>query len=295
MLSFVPVAQTEPVQGIDLEEIQFRLEKFKRKEHSLRRTLEKGQTKSERLHLRVVARGRAYYRASRGLPGGDFLEHAVRVERLRQGLMSDLSALEKLKTQKVAVDRRLMLLRERRAPLELERSAAGLARDALLSKQERDRAFQMAFSTSGARPDYTAVYSAGARMDFDGSSFASMRGQLPFPLPGRAEVERVKLSHAEGEGLILRAALGTPARAVFAGRVAYADVYAEYGKTVILDHGDDYFTVTAGLEKIDVRVGEDVPQSTRLGLAGTSGPRAKIYFEIRRKNDTLSPGEWLGI
>jgi septal ring factor EnvC (AmiA/AmiB activator) len=108
-------------------------------------------------------------------------------------------------------------------------------------------------------------------------------------------VERVKLSYADGPGLFLRAAIGTPARAVFGGRVAYADVYSEYGKTVILDHGNDYFTVTAGLDKIDVKVGDDLPQSARLGLSGTSGPTGKIYFEIRKKDETLSPGEWLGI
>jgi septal ring factor EnvC (AmiA/AmiB activator) len=122
-----------------------------------------------------------------------------------------------------------------------------------------------------------------------------MRGRLPFPLLGRAEIEQVKLPHADGPGLILRAAIGTPARAVFGGRVAYADNYAEYGRTVILDHGDDYFTVTAGLEKIDVTVGEDIPQNARLGLAQAVGATAQIYFEIRRKSESLTPGEWLGI
>ena len=122
-----------------------------------------------------------------------------------------------------------------------------------------------------------------------------MRGKLPFPLPGRAEIERVKLPYAAGPGLILRAAIGTPARAVFGGRVAYADEYAEYGRTVIIDHGDDYFTVTAGLDKIDVQVGDDVPQGARLGLSGAAGPTGKVYFEIRLKDQTLPPGEWLGI
>ncbi len=281
--------------SIDLDGLEYRLEQLKNKEHSLRRVLEQGQTDSERLHRRVVARGRAYYRASRGLPGGDFLEYAVKVERLRKGLLIDLARLEAIKMKRKSAGRSLTLLRERRAPLELERTAAGRARDALLSRGERERAFQMAFSASGARTDHTAVYSSGSQVAFEGRRFASLRGQLPFPLPGRAEVEIVKMPYAAGEGVILRAALATPARAVFSGRVAYADEYSKYGKTVIVDHGDDYFTVTSNLSRIEVKVGDDIPQSARLGLAGAEGGRSKIYFEIRRKDETLSPGEWLGI
>jgi septal ring factor EnvC (AmiA/AmiB activator) len=210
-------------------------------------------------------------------------------------LLSDLERIDQIKEEAAGTDQKLEMLRERRAPLEIERSAAGRARDALLARAERERAFQLAFSSSAGSADHTAVYSPGTQLDLLESSFGSMMGKLPFPLPGRAEVERVRLPHAEGPGLILLGAVGTPARAVFGGRVAYADDYPEYGRTVILDHGDDYFTVTAGLEKIDVRVGDDLPQSARLGVSGTAGPVGKIYFEIRRKDETLSPGEWLGI
>lgn len=299
LLLWARVGQTEPQdgaeRGIDLNRLEHKLEMLKRKEHSLQRRLEEGQTEADRLQRRVILRGRAYYRASRGLPGDDFLEYAVRVERLRQGLMTDLKRLEEIRKERKGAGRNLALLRERREPLEVERQAVGRARDALLSRQERERSFQMAFSSSGARPDHTAVYSAGAQLDLAGTTFESMMGQLPFPMPGRTEVEQVKLPFASGPGLILRSSLGTPARAVFAGRVAFADEYSEYGRTVILDHGSGYFTVTAGLEQIEVKVGDDLPQSARLGVAGSAGGMSKIYFEIRREQQTLSPGEWLGI
>ncbi len=79
------------------------------------------------------------------------------------------------------------------------------------------------------------------------------------------------------------------------GRVAYADEYPEYGKTVLLDHGDGYFTVTAGLGSIEVRVGEDLPAGARLGLCGNAGTQGRIYFEVRQGTETLHPGEWFGI
>lgn len=296
----VAMAQASPQssaidENLDLDGLEFRLEQLKRKEHSLQSILDRGRSDEDRLKLRIIARGRAYFRLSKRPPGADFFEHAVKVERLRRGLLTDLARIEEIKKERAGNDRRLSMLRERRAPLEIERSAAGRARDALLARAERERAFQLAFSSSGVSSDHTAVYSPGTQLDVLGNSFSSMLGKLPFPLPGRAEVERVRLPYADGPGLILKGAIGTPARAVFGGRVAYADQYAEYGLTVIVDHGEDYFTVTAGLEKIDVEVGDDLPQSARLGVAGTAGPVGQIYFEIRRKDETLPPGQWLGI
>ena len=43
---------------------------------------------------------------------------------------------------------------------------------------------------------------------------------------------------------------GSVVRAVQAGRVAFADTYAAYGRTVILDHGAGYYTVSANLGSI---------------------------------------------
>lgn len=280
----------------DVDRLEHRLETIKRKEHSLRRAFEQAKSEAEKLHARILVRGRAYYRATRGLPGDSFMEHAVRVERLRQGLLKDVRRLNQLQDENRGRDHKLALLEERRAPLELEQHAAGRARDALLSRQERERAFEMAFSNSvGSRSDHTAVYSAGIEGTLLESSFGRMRGRLPFPVPGRAEIERVEFKFARGPGLVLRSALGTPARAVFQGRVAFADEYPEYGKTVILDHGDGYFTVSSRLDSIEVAVGDDVPATARLGLCGTAGGMSQLYFEVRSQNETLPPGDWLGI
>jgi septal ring factor EnvC (AmiA/AmiB activator) len=93
----------------------------------------------------------------------------------------------------------------------------------------------------------------------------------------------------------MRVPLGSPVRSVFPGRVAFADEYSDYGTTVILDHGDGYFTVSANLKVIDVRVGDDVGASSRIGSVGDTGEGSLLYFEIRRGTDTLNPAEWFGI
>jgi septal ring factor EnvC (AmiA/AmiB activator) len=91
---------------------------------------------------------------------------------------------------------------------------------------------------------------------------------------------------------------GATARSVAAGRVAFADVYDDYGLTVILDHGDSYYSVYGGLGRVDVRVGESAPENARLGTLGSGNDGklpAVLYFEIRRRADTIDPGPWLGL
>lgn len=282
-------------EDLDLHGVERKIEDIRRKEHSLRQVLEQDQGELERIKKRVIARGRAYYRLSRAAPRGDFFEYAVQVERLRQALLSDMRRMRRLQEEKTKLGRGLAYLKNRRAPLEVESAAAGQARDALLSKRERERAFELAFSSSRGAKDHTAVYSAAFDLPVSGQSFADMLGRLPFPLPGRAEVEAVRHDYADGPGLVMRASAGAPARAVYSGRIAFADTYPSYGKTVILDHGDDYFTVTSHLSKIDVEVGDELPAGSRLGVSSKHGGMGEIYFEIRRGRETLPPGEWFGI
>lgn len=281
---------------LDEHALERRLAALEREQHALERSLSEAEREWTELRQRVVARGRAYYRLSRDGPTEDWMEHAVRVERLRRGLLADLQRMRELTERRRAQSAQLELVRERRAPLAAERGNFEQMRQALLSQREREEAFQRAFSETRMAP-HTAIYAAGPSVDVaDGAGFVQMRGRLPFPLPGRAEIEQVRRRWADGPGLVMRAPMATSVRAVFGGRVAFADEYADYGKTVILDHGEGYYTVSANLGVIEVQVGEQIAAGARLGAlgAGAAG-RGELYFEVRRGSDTLSPAEWFGI
>ncbi len=282
---------------LDLDLIDRELDRLRRQEHSLRRVLEEDKSELEQLRARIVVRGRAYYRLSRSIKGENLFEHAVRLERLRQALLRDMRQVDHLATKQRQAGRGIAMLERKKAPLEVEVAAAGRARDALLSQSERERAFQLAFSASRGPSDHTAVYSAGASLDMEvaAQGFGAMRGRLPFPVPGRAEVQAVRRDYADGPGLVMRSRVGAPARSVFSGRVAFSDEYPNYGRTVIIDHGDGYFTVTAGLSSLDVKVGEEIPAGSRLGMTSTVGAQGELYFEVRQHAETLPPGQWFGI
>jgi murein hydrolase activator len=259
--------------------------------------------KLDLVRKRMRARGRAYYRLIRAglLPaGGGFdalVDHAAHVERARMALERDVAAEASLMHRTTEIDARLARLRESRAPLELQREAMSRARAALQETEERRSAFARAFETS-QRPDSVAIYGADlGPTDADArSGFRALKGRLPFPIAGRAEVRRVNRSGASGPGVELVASIGAAVRSVAAGRVAFADSYDDHGITVILDHGDHYYSVYSNLGSAEVRAGESVSSGGRIGVVGAGNGRgAALYFEIRHSAATLDPSSWLGL
>lgn len=276
--------------------------KLDAEEKALRAELDAAGPELEVLRRRMVARGRAYYRVMRTgfLPvGGGFdalVDHAARVERTRRALERDIAREVELNRRGAELADRLIRLSAERAPLEIQREAMNRARNALAQEEERRAAFARAFETS-VRPDHLAIYGAGVGpVDPDSrAGFRALRGRLPFPIAGRAEVRKVMRRSTGSPGLELVAAAGAPVRSVAAGRVAFADTYADYGLTVILDHGDRYYSLYATLGAIDVRAGDQVAGGARVGTVGVAPDDAKLYFELRKGAETIEPGDWFGL
>ncbi len=250
-------------------------------------------------HARTIARGRAYVKSARAglLPVGSgfdsLTDHAVRVERLRRALERDQRLERKIAQRRKQVAAELKTLTLQLGPLQAQKRVMDANRAALMAQQDRALAFQRAFSSGSAG---TAIYGAApggaGPMDQPApSGFAARKGKLSFPLEGRTEV-RTARRPGGGPGLEMLAPPGTKVRAIHPGKVAFADAYAEYGKTVIIDHGDNHYVVNSGLRTIDVSVGDTVSSGTRLGSVGASGA---LYFEVRIGSQTADPSEWFGI
>ena len=82
-------------------------------------------------------------------------------------------------------------------------------------------------------------------------------------------------------GVEISAPAGSLIRAARSGRVAVATrELSGWGKTVILDHGDGYLSVYAGLEEFLVKPGGSIRQGLPLGRLGAHA----LHFEIRYGN-----------
>jgi septal ring factor EnvC (AmiA/AmiB activator) len=252
-------------------------------------------------HSRVVARGRGFYRMTRAgmlAIGGGFdalVTHAMHFERARRSLQAELGAERALREHGADLARELERVARDRVALGSQRNAMDAARLAMQDEERRRASFDRAFQTSSASPtEYVSVY-GGASAERTGDAFVSSKGRLLFPVIGKADARAAKREGTEGPGLEVRAPAGAVVRAVFGGKVAFADRYGAYGRIVILDHGDHYYSVSGNLSQVDVRLGDEITAGERIGTVGDDGAGPMLYFQIRHGAETLTPGPWLGM
>ena len=121
------------------------------------------------------------------------------------------------------------------------------------------------------------------------------RGDLPWPVEGA--VQRRFGNGARGassNGIDVAAPEGVPVRAVHDGTVAYADVFAGFGRLVIVDHGGQAFSLYGQLLDTDVKPGTRLTRGQPLGTVGTMpGGTSGLYFELRVDGQPVDPLQWL--
>jgi septal ring factor EnvC (AmiA/AmiB activator) len=85
--------------------------------------------------------------------------------------------------------------------------------------------------------------------------------------------------------------------AVFFGKVAYSGWIDGYGETIIIDHGDHYYSLYAHNAKLEKRSGEDVESGETIASAGDTGSLRGpgLYFEVRHFSESLDPMPWLDL
>jgi septal ring factor EnvC (AmiA/AmiB activator) len=137
---------------------------------------------------------------------------------------------------------------------------------------------------------------------YPGKGFAAVKGKLPFPVRGKVVGGFGKTSHPEfpaevfRKGIDIKAPLGEEIKAVETGRVIFSGRFSGYGKMIIIDHGERYYTVYAHLYEILKKSGENAQKGEAIALVGDSGSLqgSRLYFEIRKDGQPLDPLRWLG-
>lgn len=198
-----------------------------------------------------------------------------RIRRLEQQQNSELSRLEKARNERGEV---LAIL-----------NTEAKARSASLQRLQREQAAleKLLRELRRAAPQFPAD---------SRSPFAGMRGKLAWPTSGKlvARYGQQRAGSVKWEGVLISAARGTPVRAVYRGRVVYADWLAGLGLLLIIDHGGGYLSLYGHNEQLFRTVGEQVAPGDTVASVGDSGGRAQpeLYFEIRRAARPLDPTPW---
>lgn len=92
-------------------------------------------------------------------------------------------------------------------------------------------------------------------------------------------------------GIDIGADRGTLVHAPAAGMVAFAGTHAEYGLTVIVDHGQDLRTIYGHLSKLSVAAGQTIARGAELGMTGNSGRSSgpHLHYEILVNGRAVNP------
>lgn len=285
-------AVSEP-NGTDLVSI---LSESREKEVTLR--LQTLAAEREHLAREIAVQGRAYVRMLRlGLlplsSGFDGLvKHATRVEGLSQAIERRQGLIRTLDTQASALKDGVSEAQRQRSELRVHASEVQRSRDAILAAREREAAYRRAF---GGEQGHMAVYSAAPAGGVEASTFAELRGRLPLPVEGRAEVVDVGPTTSQGPSVRLRTAGGAIARSVSKGRVVLTGEHEGSGRSVVIDHGGGYTTLIGNLTRVHVHAGDEVARGAAVGECAAVDGFASVSFEVRKDGVNLFPIDWFGL
>ena len=127
--------------------------------------------------------------------------------------------------------------------------------------------------------------------------FASYKGRLTWPIKGQLvrDYGQPRSGALTWNGVVLAAPRGSDVRAVYHGRVVFADWLAGMGLLIIIDHGDDYLTLYGYNETLLKNPGDWVAPGDVIATVGDSGGQLApgLYFEVRKGTRTVNPRSWV--
>jgi len=141
--------------------------------------------------------------------------------------------------------------------------------------------------------------------------FDTARGRLPMPvigtqLRGFGEADAAGITRP---GLVVATEPGALVTAPWYGTVRYRGPLLDYGNVVLLEPGEGWLIVLAGLDLVYPRQGEVVAQGAALGLMPggatgadefvqadqVAGRSETLYLELRQDGQAIDPADWFDL
>ena len=135
-------------------------------------------------------------------------------------------------------------------------------------------------------------------------SFASLRGQVPIPVNG-VKLKEFGVPDGVGgveKGVSIATRAGAQVTAPADGWVVYAGPFRSYGQLLILNAGNGYHILLAGMDRISVDLGQFVLTGEPVAVMGngshiaailaTGSSQPVLYIEFRKDGIPVDPGPW---
>lgn len=128
--------------------------------------------------------------------------------------------------------------------------------------------------------------------------FSRQKGRLAWPINGRIKVPfgTGRLAGLgtlyDSQGVEIAASGNQAILSIWGGTVIYANRFRGFGNMIIVDHGDNFYSLYAQASRLHKKVGDAVSAGELLGYPGYEDADS-IYFEIRHHGTPLDPLVWL--
>jgi septal ring factor EnvC (AmiA/AmiB activator) len=276
----------------------------------------------DRIHVaRLIA---VLERLQSDLPPAIALEPADALSSAR-GTMVLGSALPRLYAAAAALSRQLHALKETRAALLMRRadSTRNATKLSLAQRQLDGLLAEKQKQASGAGAEYTALQgkfevianqAADLKALLDrvailrrtapsedmvivgdsrrGGKSRLVPGSLARPVIGQLLTTPVE---PRATGVNFLASSGATVVAPADSHVLFAGPYHKSGQVLILEAAGGYDLVLAGLDRIDVRPGDQLLAGEPVGKMPREKNGVKLYFEMRQGGRSINPASWLGV
>lgn len=160
--------------------------------------------------------------------------------------------------------------------------------------ERRDLNAQLLSELQVARQKLDATLSTVGATPMVALPIGPFRGVLPWPAAGVPQPPSATTVAAQRLGLAIVAEEGSAVQAVYDGVVAFAGSFDGLGTLVIIDHGEQTFSLYGQLAELAVGKGMRVKQAQEIGRVGTSTlAQPALYFELRVNGRPVNPRLWL--
>ncbi len=229
---------------------------------------------------------------------------AALVEARQAALAAAEQALGAERERALELAKQAASLKELIARMETEVAAAARGAEAARKADaDRSRAAEAAPPSAGMKTAL-APFKDPARLA-PATSFIETKGLLPFPVNGT--LQRGFGSHDGFGGTEKGLLVSTRANAIVTspcdGWVSFAGPYRSYGQLLIVNAGQGYYIILAGMDKINVNVGQFILAGEPVAVMGDGSVKTAaaiaigavqpiLYVEFRKDGVAIDPGPW---
>jgi murein hydrolase activator len=227
----------------------------------------------------------------------------AKISHLNDQLTVDLNALKSSIKEKEKETLNYLAKKDQKKVLisRLKWTSQNLSKKLKNKEDEYQKLYQIILALERKRKIKENQGDTSPQYTLDSKNFQKNKGKLPWPVKGKIIHKYGKQRDTQlkttinNTGIDIRARQGEKVSAVFTGVVTMITYLSGFGNTIILNHGDGYYSVYSHLDEVLVELDDLIGTGEVIGLAGDSGSLegTKLHFALFAAQRTENPQKWL--